>query len=278
MSFTSSFSFPKLLIEWDHPKPWYQPTFSPEHGVIIILLGAVLTGASLAQAWTWQTSLACLSAFLAMQSEHPLTVQIKQRRSLKPRYIIWSFLYASWAGMIALWLVYHHGILVWIFLAGMAAMLINIAAVYRRKQKTVSTEIILFSAICLSTLFVYGTTADKLNFQAFGLWILNSLFFSSAIFTIKLRKVRTSSLHGPILYHSISIMIIGLLCLLGGLKLLTALTFAIAILKLLIIIGIRDWYCNCRFEHIARFETYFALSYIALTCLSILPAHLPASV
>ena len=40
----------KLPIDWSGNKPWYQPTFSPEHGVLIVLFGALLTGASLAQA------------------------------------------------------------------------------------------------------------------------------------------------------------------------------------------------------------------------------------
>ncbi|MEM6867597.1 MAG: hypothetical protein AAF528_04375, partial [Cyanobacteria bacterium P01_C01_bin.121] len=47
-----------------YKKPWHMPTFSPEHGVLLVMLGAVLTGASVAQAWNIDTSLACLAAFL----------------------------------------------------------------------------------------------------------------------------------------------------------------------------------------------------------------------
>jgi hypothetical protein len=264
-----------LPIEWDSSKPWYRPTFSPEHGVLLVLLGALLTGASLAQAWTWQTSLACIATFLALQAEHPLTVQIKQRRSLKPRYLLWSGLYGSGAIALALWLTSQHPHLIWVCGGGAIAMGINVLAVFRRRQKVISTEILMFAAICLATLFAYGTTATALSVEAVGLWLLNTLFFSSAIFTIKLRKVKTSSLKGGLIYHAIAIALIALLYGLGWLKLLTALTFAIALLKLAIIIGLRDWYCNCRFEYIARFETYFALSYTALACLTVLPARLP---
>lgn len=52
-------------------KPIYWPTFSPEHGVLLVLAGALLTGASLAQTWTWETSLACLGAFLGLQAPLP---------------------------------------------------------------------------------------------------------------------------------------------------------------------------------------------------------------
>jgi hypothetical protein len=264
-----------LPIEWHPTKRWYQPTFSPEHGVLLVLVGALLTGASLAQAWTWQTSLACLAAFLGLQAEHPLTVQLKQRRSLKPRYLLWSALYGGGAIAIALWLTLQHPSLMWVCLGGAIALLINVVAVYKRRQKVISTELLLFAAICLSTLFAYGTTANGMTVEAIGLWLMNTLFFSSAIFTIKLRKVKTSSLQGALIFHWGAIAMIALLYGFGWLKLWTALTFAIAFLKLAVIICLQDWYCNCRFEYIARFETYFALSYTALACLSVLPARLP---
>ncbi|MDB9527619.1 YwiC-like family protein [Oscillatoria sp. CS-180] len=267
-----------LPIEWSGSKPWYRPTFSPEHGVLLVLFGAVLTGASLAQAWTWQTSLAFLGAFLGLQAEHPLTVQIKQRRSLKPRYLLWTAIYGAGAIAIAGWLTLQHPCLIWVCGGGAIALGVNVWAVLRRQQKVIATEISMFSAICLSTLFAYGTTADGLTTSAVGFWILNTLFFSSAVFTIKLRKIKTSSLQGSLVYHGSAIALISLLYGMGWLLPLTALTFAIAVLKLVVIIGQRDWYCNCRFEYIARFETYFALSYTALACLTVLPARLPPPV
>ena len=264
-----------LPLERRSSKPWYRPTFSPEHGVLLILLGALLTGASLAQAWTWQTSVAGLAALLGLQAEHPLTVQIKQRQSWKPRYLVWAGLYGSGAIALAAWLTVQHPSLIWVCGGGAIALGLNILAVLRRRQKAIRTEIVMFAAICLATLFAYGTTADGLSSKAVGLWVLNTLFFSSAVFTIKLRKVKTSSLQGAVIYHTVAIAVIALLYGIGWLSLLTALTFTIALLKLAIIIWQRNWYCHCRFEYIARFETYFALSYTALACLTVLPARLP---
>ena len=78
------------------------------------------------------------------------------------------------------------------------------------------------------------------------------------------------------MYHSVAIAITATLYGLGWLSLVTALTLGIALLKLTVVILFRDWYCNCRFEYIARFETYFALTYTALACLTVLPEYLPA--
>ncbi|MEM1252735.1 MAG: YwiC-like family protein [Cyanobacteria bacterium P01_H01_bin.21] len=258
-------------------KSVYSPTFSPEHGVLLVLAGALLTGASLAQAWTWETTLACLAAFLGLQAEYPLTVQIKQRRSLKPRYLLWAGLYGSSAIAIALTLSYRHPDLIWVCAGAAIAMGINVVAVLNRRQKTIDTEILMFMAICLSTLFVYGVTAGSLTVQAIGLWMLNSLFFASAVFTIKLRKAKTSSLTGSLVYHSVAIALTTGLYGLGWLSLFTALTLSIALLKLIVVIIFRDWYCSCRFEYIARFETYFALTYTALACLTVLPEYLPVA-
>lgn len=134
----------------------------------------------------------------------------------------------------------------------------------------------MFAAICLATLFVYGTNTGTLTPQAIGLWLLNSLFFASAVFTIKLRKVKTSSLRGSLVYHGVAIALTAALYWLGWLSLFTALTLGVALLKLAVVILFRDWYRNCRFEYIARFETYFALTYTALACLTVLPEYMPA--
>ncbi|MEL6385579.1 MAG: YwiC-like family protein, partial [Cyanobacteria bacterium J06626_18] len=247
----------------------------PEHGVLLVLLGAILTGASLAQTWTWETTLACLGTFFGLQTEHPIIVQIKQRSYWKPRYLFWAGLYGSTAIAIATWLTYQHPCLIWVCGGAAIAMGLNVWSVFQHRQKTIAVEIAMFAAICLSTLFVYGTTADALTLQAVGLWLLDTLFFASAVFTIKLRKVKTSCLQGGLKYHAAASICIALLYSLGWLKLLTALTFTIALLKLAVVVGLRDWYCSCRFEYIARFETYFALGYTALTCLTLLPPRLP---
>ncbi|MFG6095324.1 YwiC-like family protein [Leptothoe sp. ISB3NOV94-8A] len=257
-------------------KPIYWPTFSPEHGVLLVLAGALLTGASLAQTWTWETSLACLGAFLGLQAEHPLVVQIKQRRSWKPRYLLWAGIYGGIAIAIAAYLTYRHPVLLWICSGGVIAMGFDMVAVLRRRQKSIDTEMLMFGTICMATLFIYGTNTGTITIQAIGLWVLNTLFFASAVFTIKLRKVKTSSLTGSLVYHSIAIAIAATLYLLGWLSLFTALTLAVALLKLAVVVLLRDWYCNCRFEYIARFETYFALTYTALACLTVLPEYLPA--
>ncbi|KPQ33924.1 MAG: YwiC-like protein [Phormidesmis priestleyi Ana] len=256
-------------------KRWYQPTFSPEHGVLLVLLGAVLTGASLAQAWTSDTSWACLAAFLALQAEHPLVVQIKQRRRWRPRYLFWAGLYGLLTSAITLWLCVRHPVLLWIGGGGIVALAVDIWAVLQHKQKAIANEIVMFSALCLSTLFVYGATADTITVQAIGLWILNSLFFSGAVFSVKLRKVKTSSLKAAFVYHAGAIALVVLLYQLGWLSLFTALASAIALLKLAIITQWQHWYRSCRFEYIARFETYFALSYTVLVALTLLPPKLP---
>jgi len=256
-------------------KPWYRPMFSPEHGVLIVLLGAVLTGASLAQHWTGETSWACLAAFFALQAEHPLVVQIKRRRQWRLRYVVWAGIYGGLAIALTLRLCYCHPVLLWIAGAGVIALCIDLIAVLQRNQKAVFNEIVMFSAICLSTLLVYGATTGSLSVQSMGLWVLNSLFFSGAVFSVKLRKVKTSDLKGGFVFQGSAITLVITLYAIGWLSGFTALAFAIAPLKLAIITGWQGWYRTCRFEHIARFETYFALAYIALASLSVLPPKLP---
>lgn len=80
---------------------WYFPTVSPEHGAYVVLTVSFLTGAAAAQQWTWATTLALLCAFCGFQAEHPLMLQIKQRRSWKPRFLLWAGVYGGIAMAIA---------------------------------------------------------------------------------------------------------------------------------------------------------------------------------
>ncbi|MEO0868759.1 MAG: hypothetical protein AAFY17_09990, partial [Cyanobacteria bacterium J06642_11] len=152
---------------------------------------------------------------------------------------------------------------------------INVIAVLQRRQKAIDTEIVMYAAICMATLFVYGTNTDTITVQAIGLWLLNTCFFASAIFTIKLRKVKTSALTGSLVFHSSAIALAATLYFTGWLSLWTTLTLTVVLVKLAAVIVFRDWYCTCHFGHIARFETYFALTYTALACLTVLPEYLP---
>ncbi len=67
---------------------------------------------------------------------------------------------------------------------------------------------VMFFSICLSTLFVYGATTGTMTTQALDMWILNSLFFSSAVFSVKLRKKKTSSLKAGVFYQGIAASIV----------------------------------------------------------------------
>lgn len=255
---------------------WYRPTFAPEHGAFLVLTGSLISGAALAQAWTTETTLACLCANCAMQAEHPFVVQLKQRSTWKPRYLFWASVYGGISLVIALYLAWRSPTLLWLYGCATMALIMDGIAVLKHQQKSIANELVMFAAICLSTLLAFGATTGVLTSQAWGLWILNTLFYASAIFTIKLRKTKTSDLKPGLVFMGIAVLVtIGLFY--GQWLLpLTALTFTVALLKFAVVVWKRDWYTQCRFEHIARFETYFMLVYVSLVALTILPKTLPS--
>lgn len=269
----SDISQQKLQVNF---KAWLRPTFSPEHGVLLVLFGSVLTGSALAQAWNYCTTLALICAFFALQAEHPLVVQIKQRSTLKPRFLIWSGIYGTIAIAIAIWLWFESPVLVWIYAVALIGLIADIVAVFHKKHKSIFNELVIFTAICLSTPLAYAATTHSLCVQAFAFWLLNTLFFGSAIFSIKLRRKKTSSLTLGLTYHVIASAIVAGFYFMGWLNIFTALAFVVALIKFAVVIGVRGWYCKARFQHIALFETRFALVYLAIAAISVLPAHLPA--
>ncbi|MDX2228193.1 MAG: YwiC-like family protein [Leptolyngbyaceae cyanobacterium bins.349] len=257
---------------------WYRPTLSPEHGVYIMLLVSFLSGAALACDWTGATTLALICAFCGFQAEHPLVVQIKQRSSLKPRLLIWGGVYSGMATAIALYLYWQQKTwlspLLSIYLGAIAAFLIDAISVFHREQKSVLNELITFFAVCLSAPLAHVVTTGTLTTSAIGLWLLNGLFFSSAIFTVKLRKNKQHPITPSLVYHAIAALLVIGLWAIGWLLPVTALAFSLALLKLGIILWQKTWYCTTRIQFVAMLETGIALLFLVIVTLSVLPAHI----
>ena len=256
----------------------YFPTFSPEHGAYIVLAVSFLTGAAAAQQWTWITTLSLICAFCGFQAAHPLVLQVNPRRSWKPRFLLWTGIYGGIASAIATWLFWHdpeNKSLLIIYGLALTATVIDGVLVWQRQQKSILNELITFAAVCLSAPLAYTATVGMLPVSAIGLWILNSLFFSSAIFTVKLRKVRTASVVPGLVFHALAIGAVVLLWQLHWLSPITAAAFGVAIVKFGLILWQKDWYCHTKIQHVAMLEPGAGLLFLSVAALSLLPPTLP---
>ena len=253
---------------------WYRPTFSPEHGVYVMLFVSFVTGAALAQAWTFSTTLALICAFCGFQAEHPLVLQLKQRRSFKPRFLVWGSLYGFVSVAIAFWLLLTYPVLLWLYGGAIAALAIDAISIFRRKQKSIVNELITFAAVCLSAPLAYAATMGTISATAMGLWVLNTLYFSSTIFTVKLRKLKTSSIVPGIIYQAIATGIVATLYWFNYLPPLAALALGIALLKFTLVAWQKQWYNTVKIQYVAMLESLTAFIFLIVVALSVLPAHL----
>ncbi|GAB4182766.1 MAG: hypothetical protein Fur006_18940 [Coleofasciculaceae cyanobacterium] len=255
---------------------WYRPTLSHEHGVYVVLLVSFLTGAALAQDWTLSTTLALICAFFGFQAEHPIVLQLKQRRSFKPRFLVWGGLYSAVSVAIALWLYLGSPVLLWLYLGAVTALVVDTISVLHREQKSIFNELVTFAAVCLCTPLAFAATTGTISTSAMGLWVLNALYFSSTIFTVKLRKSKTSSPVPGIVYHAIATLTIAALYYLGWLPLIAALALGLALLKFAIALFNQEWYRTAKIQWVAMLETGTAFSFLIIVALSVLPARLTA--
>ncbi|MGR3278705.1 YwiC-like family protein [Acaryochloris marina NIES-2412] len=253
---------------------WHHPTISPEHGVYVVLLVSFLTGAVAAQHWTPATTLALVCAFAGFQAEHPLVLQIKQRRSWKPRFLFWGGLYGGIALGLGGYLALQVPILLWLYLGAISTFLIDAIAVFYHQQRSVANELLTFAAVCLAAPLAYTATSGTLTASVLGLWILNTLFFGSAIFTVKLRKPKTESWVPGLLYHAIASFVVLVLWYSSWLGTITALAFGVALFKLGLILLGQEWYRNTRIQNVAVLETLSAFVFLAIAAFSLLPAQL----
>ena len=171
-------------------------------------------------------------------------------------------------------LTYFRSAILWIYAGAIVALVVDAFSVLHREQKSVFNELITFAAVCLSTQFAYAATTNTISLSVMGLWALNTLFFSSSIFTVKLRKPKTSSLIPAVVYHVIATIITFALYWLNLLSPVTVLAFGVALLKFGIIALNQEWYRNVKIQFVAMLETGTALAFLTIVALSILPARL----
>ena len=257
-----------------HAQSWYRPIVSPQHGVYVMLGVSFLTGAAAGHHWTLSTTLALICAFAGFQAEHPLVLQIKQRHSWKPRFLLWGGIYAGLALGIAIYL-YSQTPLLWaVYLGAIAAFMIDAVSVYVRQQKSIANELLTFGAVCLAAPLAYIATVGTGSVPVVGLWLLNSLFFSSAIFTVKLRKPKTTSLVPGLVYHAIASLLVFGLWYMNWLAPITAIAFVVALLKFSLILLQLDWYKSSPIRHVALLETLSSICFFVIVAVSVLPPHL----
>jgi hypothetical protein len=253
---------------------WKRPIYSPEHGVYVVLFVSFLTGAAAAQHWTWTTTLALICAFFGFQAEHPLVLQIRQRTSLKPRFLFWGGLYGAIASITAVYLYLRAPMVGWIYLAAILALIVDAIAVFYRQQKSILNEGLTFAAVCLSAPFAYAATTGTLSLLVMGVWVVNGLYFASSIFAVKLRKLKTMSVAPGVVYHLLAAMLIGSLYYLAVIPLLSLLAWAIAPFKFFLVAWQRQWYSTAPIKQVAAIETVSAALFATLAAISLLPVHL----
>lgn len=156
---------------------WYHPTISPEHGVYVMLVVSFLTGAAAAQHWTIAATLAFLCAFFGFQAEHPLVLQIKQRSSWKPRFLLWGGLYGTISLGVAGYLYLQTPALLWVYLGAIAALVIDAVSVFYRQQKSFANELLTFAAVCLAAPVAYIAVTGTWTLSVLGLWLLKYAVF-----------------------------------------------------------------------------------------------------
>jgi hypothetical protein len=170
-----------------------------------------------------------------------------------------------------------------IYLGAVAASIVDGISVWMRSQKSILNELVTFAAVCLCAPFAYTATTGEFSAVALGLWAMNALFFSSTIFTVKLRKspkdeqsLATTATRAWI-YHAILPLLATGLYRLGLVSPITASAMGVVLFKFGLIVWQQDWYHTTPIKFVAILETCSALLFGGIVAISVLPAHLSIS-
>jgi hypothetical protein len=243
----------------------------------VALLVSFLLGAAGAQRWTMGTTAALVVVLAAFQAEHPLVQQIRRRRALQPRLLLWAGVYGAIAVGLGAVLAWQMPVL--LVLAGLAAAALGLdaLAVLQRRQRSLAHELLAFAAVCLAAPFAWVVGSGSLEPGAMGLWALCSLYFGSSVALLKLRRDPDADFRPVLLIGAISLALIVLGWRSELLRPLEAAAYGVALLKGGWLLGRLENYRAAPIGRVAAIETGSALVFMLLAALALLPATLPPS-
>jgi hypothetical protein len=255
-------------------RPWWQPTLSHQHGPLVALLVSFLLGAAGAQHWTTTTTAALVVVLAAFQAEHPLVQQIRRRRTLQPRLLLWAGLYGAVALGLGTVLAGRTPLLIGVAGLAVAGLGLDALAVLQRRQRGLAHELLAFAAVCLAAPFAWIATSGAVDPGALGLWGLCSLYFGSSVVLLKLRRDPDATFRPVLLFASTSIALLLLGWRVRLLRPLEAAAFGIALLKGGWLLSRLENYRAAPISRVAAIETGSALLFLLLAALALLPATL----
>ena len=237
---------------------WARPVVSLEHGAGVSLAVCFFLGVWIAGLWNLNTTLAFFTTLAVFELQVPLA-RLVRRRQPEPRLVIWTAIYGlvAAAGAGILWL--RVPVLGRIYVVALGALLINLLWVYRKEQKSVLNELVVFAGLSLALPFAFTATAGFMTRGLLGLWLLGTLVLSSAIFTVRLRLFGDAALTKAVTYHITALAILLLLVRVGLLAPALAWTMLIPLVKLALILLYMDRYRRLKITHIGLLETGLAI-------------------
>ena len=258
-------------------RPWWQPTLSHQHGPLVALLVSFLLGAAGSQHWTMGTTAALVVVLAAFQAEHALVQQIRRRRALQPRLLLWTGVYGAIALALGAVLAYQMPVLLVVAGLAAAALGLDALAVLQRRQRELGHELLAFAAVCLAAPFAWVAGSSSLGAEAMGLWALCSLYFGSSVMLLKLRRDPDADLRPVFLMACGSVALLLLGWKVGLLRPLEAAAYGLALLKGGWLLSRLENYRAAPIGRVAAIETGSALLFLLLAGLALLPATLPPS-
>lgn len=167
-----------------------------EHGAWFMLATPLLLGGGLAPRWDASLCWLLVAALGVFLARHPLATLLKirkhPRKDAQRRWLRrWLVLYSTPAMLAFGWLLLGKALWGLLPLALLASicLAVDLWLVTLRRSMSLHAELIGVCGLALSAPMAYYAACGQLDSKAFGLGLLNALYFAGSIFYVKL-KVR----------------------------------------------------------------------------------------
>lgn len=250
----------------DSKKVKWKPYWSKQHGAYITLITSWIVAVIAGNRFTWLQAIILIFILCGLNFSELIAEKFKRATPLPGYKSLWLRIYAVLiivSGVVIIF--YHPNILYYLPVFGAGLVLFTILS-YRRMQKSIISEWIIFAMFAIAGLVAYlpAITADKKIMLE--LWSLMSVYFGVTIFTVKARLKKTG-VYAALIYAVLSSI---LLISLFGTGSIVILTSTLTILKSLQVIIFRSAYARLQLKTIGIIESLFHIVFISFFIVSVI--------
>jgi hypothetical protein len=176
-----------------------RPFWSRQHGAYITIITAWIIAVIGSENWNFLQPVILLFLLAGLNFSELFAEKFKRKTPLPVSKKYWLNIYLIITIITGLFILVYHPLMKYFIFVGLSAVILYSLLSFRRMQKSIISELVLFALFSVFGLLAYLPSRQIEWNQVFTLFIFMFIYFSISIFTVKVRLNKINR-YAPLIY------------------------------------------------------------------------------